>query len=1722
MAKKSKGKKKRGKKQPQAGPTSQQRKKNALICSLAHYLEVDKNQLQVDDSGKVTLIQSSEEAEEKEADCNVIEEEANSKDSKEIDDTQNNPIDSEQPEVDTITVPIHPTTISNLTELNKSTQPSLPPSRSTSRHSSRHPSRSPSRSNKSSTIQTSLDLESTPFSNQSSDESSSSESNSSSGSSTDNEEGYDSEGLPNSPIRDRLLPTRPSQQSKWNGSQTIQTHRIHRTTKQKKRTKHRHHGHHHENHKNHKNHKKRNSNNEKEKKEMAATAPAMLQNIQDQTFLTTTNASSSSSKTTRSTISRLADDVQGLQVQQRLAPSQDHGIYHSNPLTRAKNQLWGRNARSSFFNDYRSLDKNVDPSLLPSSPRKDPFAEFTNETLEELKETIPPPLTTTEYESLLENHLTTLTTEEQNIEDQRQKINIRYSNATNSSITGKDPRLVFLRECREKGIPPIPVMDYHRMSKSKTRFSSENGATNNNRNSSRGNGHRIATANMSSLEFDGYGLGDERASAYAAALSVQMPLELSVKTLSLKNNRLTSNGAVSILTSVLKIGTITELDLSDNSIGVLGSEALAKTLQVRTDGKSNLIHVSLANNRLNDHSLSIILKGVCKSETLQSINMSGNQFGKVSSSLLEQILVTGEPFSSTASNDITPVELASLGSSVSNLRSSTVLTRLSLSWCGLTLRHLGWLCSGISKTQNLLHLDLSRNNFGSTLGNVHEEGYGSIEDLSVSIVQGNSIIDVDLSYNSMNDNDGILLLSILLPESTIERSITSSSSSSSNGGDESKKHFLHRLMLDGNNFGERTARQALRGISGIQAPPSTNELHHPTIYLSIRDCDFNVGHTVLPKQPSSSSTTTTATVDTINEGSSSTANNELIAYPVQNVTLSSFDPQCPHGCYELDNRNCYDRHLLSELAVLGRLNGMHSFNLPKYQDVKPLTKTTATNTNLKNNKKGSKPTTKNKKGKVMNTEWYEDKEWTPNPLTIVSFNFQTGNSDEATDGDETLTRWFDYAVDYNKINMLWKNILKTEVHHTNQKTRARLCRNALEECKQLHARDVVPTDDITFRRLISFLHINLLPHDRLDPMYSNNYVTPTYSIQAQSSSGTSNNTNSTSTTTTTIPSSPGKLTSMLAKDRWLTCKQAQELLSLIGSDGGPENEYARVEFLLHAIPRLVDAYDVVGHEQKKKEDEVVITKDVNQALDTLTMLAGENNNNKNDDHHHHHHHHEHANHPKTRLWQLLSTCLSPHARHSLISNLGFSPITPTGSYVIHLSDKKERQKCVNLIGLATTMNMEWSRRSIHQRNVAMAESLLYLSEESRVLKNETEARASKEKKRIHRQEQLQKQEDELQQQQDKDEKEAKAKEDKNYQHRKISFAKSTSPKAISTTPLPIVNDPLNILNNNSTGNNTGNNTNSTIELNLLDEENEWKWSALVLRHQQYLKYHKEIQISQKNKEEDENVPLPDMQRLDTDALAAWHIAIDTSEHYDTAKPPPPTENIKDDANKNKSNKSNKKKKKKKKEKKKLRRRFSCIRNCTYKTENQNARESVSFSLTEHPLPHTGTMTFDFVGSPSTIVETSRVLPHASHIDLLDCLRNIKKFVFIKRKANIKNNKNNKSSNKNKNNKTADSKKNVKQMKSHLHDPNSRARFDQLIHYLATLDHSISSIQCSQIVRIFTSNSLAGLIESWARGKTRKFSIYFVVGWCCSVISFFSIFSPFCFFLSIFFFFFYLH
>ena len=51
------GKKKKAKRSKEQlhGPSAMDRKKNALVCSLAHYLQLPKNSIHIEDNGKVTV-----------------------------------------------------------------------------------------------------------------------------------------------------------------------------------------------------------------------------------------------------------------------------------------------------------------------------------------------------------------------------------------------------------------------------------------------------------------------------------------------------------------------------------------------------------------------------------------------------------------------------------------------------------------------------------------------------------------------------------------------------------------------------------------------------------------------------------------------------------------------------------------------------------------------------------------------------------------------------------------------------------------------------------------------------------------------------------------------------------------------------------------------------------------------------------------------------------------------------------------------------------------------------------------------------------------------------------------------------------------------------------------------------------------------------------------------------------------------------------------------------------------------------------------------------------------------------------------------------------------------------------------------------------------------------------------------------------------------------------
>ena len=59
-----KGKKSKSSKGPSFGPTALERKRNALVCSLASYLEVDKTSIAMSENGKIYFKKTKEEEEE--------------------------------------------------------------------------------------------------------------------------------------------------------------------------------------------------------------------------------------------------------------------------------------------------------------------------------------------------------------------------------------------------------------------------------------------------------------------------------------------------------------------------------------------------------------------------------------------------------------------------------------------------------------------------------------------------------------------------------------------------------------------------------------------------------------------------------------------------------------------------------------------------------------------------------------------------------------------------------------------------------------------------------------------------------------------------------------------------------------------------------------------------------------------------------------------------------------------------------------------------------------------------------------------------------------------------------------------------------------------------------------------------------------------------------------------------------------------------------------------------------------------------------------------------------------------------------------------------------------------------------------------------------------------------------------------------------------------------
>lgn len=156
---------------------------------------------------------------------------------------------------------------------------------------------------------------------------------------------------------------------------------------------------------------------------------------------------------------------------------------------------------------------------------------------------------------------------------------------------------------------------------------------------------RVKTASLQSINFNGYGMGNDRALAYAKALQIKTALKTT--TFNFSGNGLTETGASALIQAVSDIGTVTDLDLSNNRIGRLGTESLVKYL--KTKGKDTLRKLSLKGNRLGDKWAKLVLSAAEKCSALDEINLADNSMR--SARALSSLLCSG-------SNDIQRVDIS--------------------------------------------------------------------------------------------------------------------------------------------------------------------------------------------------------------------------------------------------------------------------------------------------------------------------------------------------------------------------------------------------------------------------------------------------------------------------------------------------------------------------------------------------------------------------------------------------------------------------------------------------------------------------------------------------------------------------------------------------------------------------------------------------------------------------------------------------------------------------------------------------------------------------------------------------------------------------------------------------------------------------------------------------------------------------------------------------------
>lgn len=212
-------------------------------------------------------------------------------------------------------------------------------------------------------------------------------------------------------------------------------------------------------------------------------------------------------------------------------------------------------------------------------------------------------------------------------------------------------------------------------------------------------------------------MGDEYAKAFGEGLAhIQ-----SVQRLDLKSNRLTESGSMNIL-SRLNVGTLQELNLSENNLGIRTFDMLVGILD---DNKCTLKSLNLERTQINASSVIKLFDILIYNSSLTKLSLARNQINEIPARALGRMLKTN---SSLKHLDLHWNQLRGVGlESISNgLFENTTLKVLDISWNALGRQRddsgVKAMSEALRVHRKLMHLDISHNNFSIIECNIIAEG----------------------------------------------------------------------------------------------------------------------------------------------------------------------------------------------------------------------------------------------------------------------------------------------------------------------------------------------------------------------------------------------------------------------------------------------------------------------------------------------------------------------------------------------------------------------------------------------------------------------------------------------------------------------------------------------------------------------------------------------------------------------------------------------------------------------------------------------------------------------------------------------------------------------------------------------------------------------------------------------------------------------------------------